>query len=77
MKKHTKKEIKEMLKKEYGACHKDEKIIDIYNFMSIHRPVEFIKVFFLSPVTHTIYKETYSYDHTTQVFDFIRVDGIL
>lgn len=76
MKKHTKKELKDMLNNEYGESHKGEKIIDIYSFI-IASGKEYIKVILWAPDTHTIYKETYTYNPSTQVFDFVRVDGIL
>lgn len=75
--KHNKTELKNMINYHFGCSHKGEKIIDIYSFMSETTPIETIKVIFLSPDTHTVYKETYSYNHSTHYVQFLKVDGIL
>ena len=76
MKKHTKKELKEMLNEFYGVSHQGEKIIDIYSFIT-STGKECIRVLSLAPDTHTVYKETYTYDFSINVLSFISIDGIL
>lgn len=77
MKKHTKKELKDMINFHFGSSHKGEKIIDIYSFMPDNIPLETIKVVYLRPETHTVYKETYSYDHKSHYVMFLKVDGVI
>ena len=76
MKKHTKKELKEMINEWFGSSHEGEKIIDIYSFITASGR-ECIKVLSLAPDTHTVYKETFEYNFSLNVVTFIRIDGIL